>query len=173
MATKRKTDKQNLSTDDKPKKDYSWLRKFQPGQSGNPLGRPPGIVSLAHEIKTIGDEEIDNSGLTYLHALIRKMFQEAIDGDKDTRRELFDRGFGTLIQKNMIVGLTGEIVKFARELGLDDNDITGSDTVRGLLEAGEIHEEGYAGVETNSGLEATTGEGEGSTAASQDSGTIA
>lgn len=107
---------------------------FQKGKSGNPMGRTPGSVSLSTEIKRIANQTCDKTGLSYLHTLILTMFVEAIEGDQETRQILFDRGFGTLIQKNILMQLGGDILKLAQGLGLDASDLAGSTTVRGLLE---------------------------------------
>lgn len=128
MGRKKKeviSDKQDISSD-KPKKDYSYLLpyQFKPGQSGNPAGRAVGAISLPGIIRKISDEAIDPSGMTRLEALIRKLFTEAIEGDQMAREMLFDRGWGTLIQKQqMNFDVTASLLTAAKDSNLDPNEI--------------------------------------------------
>ncbi len=65
---------------------------FEKGQSGNPNGRPPGGLSLAARIRTLGGED----GATYAETLHRIATNE----DETTRlridaiKVLLDRGYG-------------------------------------------------------------------------------
>ena len=158
MAKKSLAEKQkeiSKSTLDKIErlKPYSFIK----GKSGNPNGRTPGSVSLATEIKRVGEQIVDQTGLTYLHMLLIVMYAEAIEGNQETREMLFDRGFGTLVQKAMLMQLGGDILKIAQGLGLDANDLKGSSALRGLLETSEFDSIDTFGIEGNSRSEAGEG----------------
>ena len=130
---------------------------FTKGKSGNPNGRTPGSVSLAIEIKRVGEQVIDQTGLTYLRTLLIVMYVEAIEGNQETREMLFDRGFGTLVQKAMLMQLGGDVLKIAQGLGLDANDLKGSPTLRGLLETSGLDSIDTFGIESDSRSETSEG----------------
>ncbi len=53
---------------------------FKPGQSGNPLGRPKGLLSITGEIKKKLMEIGPDGRRDYLTHLIENMMQDALDG---------------------------------------------------------------------------------------------
>jgi hypothetical protein len=67
-------------------------RRFQPGQSGNPLGRPKGARNRAQVIKTVMAEVHEvgiGSGrrkLTTLELLLLRLRERALSGDRDAVR---------------------------------------------------------------------------------------
>ena len=68
------------------------MPRFQPGQSGNPKGRPPGGTSLAERLRAkCGDDG---------GALVDKLYNIAMDDEQPTRLQidaakvLLERGFG-------------------------------------------------------------------------------
>ena len=130
---------------------------FQKGKSGNPNGRTPGSISLATEIKRAGDQVVDQTGMTYLHTLLLVMYIEAIEGNQETREMLFNRGFGTLIQKNMLMQVGVDVMRMAKELGLTSNELQGSSAIRGLLEVSELDAPGAFGLEGDSRSETSEG----------------
>ena len=156
MARKNHSDKQTEISDSTLKK-IANLKPFPKGKSGNPNGRPPSIVTLASEIKNVFSWKIEKTGLTYLQTLVLTMIVEAIEGNQETREMLFDRGFGTLIQKAMLMQLGGDILKIAQGLGLDANDLKGSSTLRGLLETSGLDSTDTLGIESDSRSEAGEG----------------
>ena len=156
MARKNHSDKQTEISDLTLKK-IANLKPFPKGKSGNPNGRPPSIVTLASEIKNVFSWKIEKTGLTYLQTLVLTMIVEAIEGNQETREMLFDRGFGTLIQKAMLMQLGGDILKIAQGLGLDANDLKGSSTLRGLLETSGLDSTDTLGIESDSRNEASEG----------------
>lgn len=116
MASRKKKTHDQSEISVKPKRDYSYLLpyQFKPGKSGNPGGRTPGIVSLPTKIKQIADEAVDENGQTRLSVLLRTMFQEAIEGDKETRQVLFDQGWGTLIYKQANIDASAMLIEAAK-----------------------------------------------------------
>ena len=156
MARKNHSDKQTEISDLTLKK-IANLKPFPKGKSGNPNGRPPSIVTLASEIKNVFSWKIEKTGLTYLQTLVLTMIVEAIEGNQETREMLFDRGFGTLIQKAMLMQLGGDVLKIAQGLGLDADDLKGSPTLRGLLETSGLDSIDTLGIESDSRNEASEG----------------
>lgn len=68
--------------------------QFLPGVSGNPLGKPPGALSVVAEIKKQLDEiaEEDPQKRKKLELLVRKVIIKAInDGDTSMIRDIIDR----------------------------------------------------------------------------------
>lgn len=155
MARKKIADFQQDGKKEVSEKTVEKLREygFKKGQSGNPAGMPPGTVRLSTAIQAVANRVNNKTGLTYLQTLLVVMFIESIEGDKETRQMLFDRGFGTLLQKNMIMQLGGDILKMAKDMGLEADDLSASPTLRGLLEVAEGGLSGTSGIEGDQGSE--------------------
>jgi len=104
MATK--AAKQDAS---KPKrKQRGPGRRFQPGESGNPKGRPPVGKSLAEAVRRVGDEVVDRGkykGQPRVDVLIRALFAQGTKGNARAAAVLLDRGWGKAPQP--IVGDDG------------------------------------------------------------------
>ena len=68
--------------------------QFQPGQSGNPAGRPPRSRNLKRLMDELLDEsvEITENGSTFRaskrEALLRSLYADALRGDSQARRQL-------------------------------------------------------------------------------------
>jgi hypothetical protein len=75
-------------------------RPFQPGQSGNPLGRPRGFGSLIREQTKDGAELVDAVFKTLRGKTNLKTRQWAIEW-------LADRGWGKAVQSTEITGADG------------------------------------------------------------------
>ena len=82
-------------------KSLANLRPWQPGQSGNPLGRPA-TRSLIKALRQKLDV-VDESGKTGAERLSEKLIELAMDGDTAALRECFDRIEGKPIQANVNV----------------------------------------------------------------------
>jgi Family of unknown function (DUF5681) len=70
--------------------------QFQPGQSGNPSGRPrtkPITDRLREALEEIGDD-----GRPLAEAVMRQWLSMVADGDVSALRELLDRVEGTVVQ---------------------------------------------------------------------------
>lgn len=75
--------------------------RFKPGTSGNPSGRPKGIMAYTRELtqdgKTLIDFWIDILNGKEVHG-----FKPDLDDMKDAARELANRGFGKAVQHQYI-----------------------------------------------------------------------
>ena len=75
-------------------KDMPEGKRFKPGQSGNPVGRPKGALNLKKLIAKIWNEEIiDDDGVPRIRVLksIKALMDKAEKGDVRAFRELADR----------------------------------------------------------------------------------
>lgn len=74
--------------------------RFQKGQSGNPGGQPKGVPDVATMIKMIAREPIDKkTKKTMIEGVLRKAFEDALDGNDKARQFIFDRGWGKAVDK--------------------------------------------------------------------------
>jgi len=79
--------------------------KFEPGQSGNPNGRPLGSKNLSTILREMLEEEIDvvidgvKTKKKFKDAIIRKLMKKAHDGDLKAIIEIFDRVEGKAKQE--------------------------------------------------------------------------
>ena len=70
-------------------------RRFQPGQSGNPKGRPKSItLSEAYRRELARVDPNDPEGRTYAEILAERMRERASSGDVAALREMADRTEG-------------------------------------------------------------------------------
>ena len=70
------------------------LGQFQPGESGNPRGRPKKIMTIVEALRREADRTVqvqiggELRKMTKLEVLVRKTFQSAIDGNMAAARIL-------------------------------------------------------------------------------------
>ncbi len=64
---------------------------FQPGQSGNPSGRPKGIITFANELRKALQEQPNGDGKTRMRRILDAAIDRAEAGDLGYFRELVDR----------------------------------------------------------------------------------
>jgi hypothetical protein len=62
--------------------------RFQPGQSGNPGGRPKGLATIARKVLS---EAAAQGDITKGEALMRKLYDLALDGNVHAIKLLLDR----------------------------------------------------------------------------------
>ncbi len=100
---------------------------FQPGQSGNPTGRPKGTLSLLGIIKRILAETEEGQQRTRAEQVIRAYIADALEQkDGIAIRDLIDRIDGRPMQKiEMSNVLDAEWLSLFK--GLDDSPITTAD----------------------------------------------
>jgi hypothetical protein len=71
---------------------------WQPGQSGNPRGRPPVGLAAAELVRRIGDEVMVSPDgkvhMTRLEGVVRRMYLLAGNGNVQAATILFNRGWG-------------------------------------------------------------------------------
>lgn len=72
--------------------------KFQPGESGNPAGRPKGSRNLSTILKEMLEEEITvdlgdgkKAKKAFKEVIIRKLIKKAADGSEKAIATIFDR----------------------------------------------------------------------------------
>ena len=72
------------------------LKKFQPGQSGNPNGRPKKLPALDEILANVlgQTKEVNGEQITAAEAIIRKLFQQAASGSIQAAKILLERGYG-------------------------------------------------------------------------------
>lgn len=78
---------------------------FQPGQSGNPSGRPKKLKALEEMLENILGE--DKDGVTAAEAILMKLRQKAASGDIKAAEVLLDRYYGKAKQFMEVYGKDG------------------------------------------------------------------
>ena len=79
--------------------------KFQKGKSGNPKGRPKKLPQLDVLLADVlGDEQ---DGITAAQAILMKLRQQALKGDRRAAEILLDRAYGKATQRTEITGADG------------------------------------------------------------------
>ena len=92
--------------------------RFQPGQSGNPAGRPPDKLRrfIHAELDKIGREATDKQeAATKLQVLAERIVDDAISGCIPSRKMLVDRLYPAL-SRHEIAGADGEAVQLRLEM---------------------------------------------------------
>lgn len=87
-------------------------KPFQPGQSGNPAGRPKGSVDIMTRVQRLleGDADLPKAlkeviaarcgdDKKALDAIFISLLLEALQGDAKAAKELLDRGYGKVADK--------------------------------------------------------------------------
>jgi hypothetical protein len=80
------------------------IKKWQPGQSGNPKGRPPKLISITSYLKEHLAEVDEATGKNYAELVALKLIELAIGGDLEAIREILNRVDGKVIEKHEIDG---------------------------------------------------------------------
>lgn len=95
---------------------------WQPGQSGNPAGRPRKADTLTTMLREYGDEVDAESGLTRAQRLARAFWKMAEDGDRQIGQYIFDRLDGK--PKERVEHSESRVLRVKLDDGTDDD--TGS-----------------------------------------------
>ena len=67
------------------------MPKFQPGQSGNPAGRPVGATSFTTKVKEALEKIAEGKDYSYEEAFIKSILKKAIvDGDSSTQKLIWN-----------------------------------------------------------------------------------
>jgi len=79
--------------------------RFIPGQSGNPLGRPPKNVSITSLIKEKLDTIDPKTGKTHAQLITDKIFQIAMSGNLAAAQEILIRTDGKVTERHELTGI--------------------------------------------------------------------
>ena len=115
-------------TDTVKQRNNSGLKPWQPGQSGNPNGRPKNPDSISACIRKIL-EETDSEGVTKAQLIAKKLLALALDGDRQAMDMVLDRMEGRPIQA-LMHGSVNETTQSLLE-GLAANRNGGEDAIQG------------------------------------------
>ena len=77
-------------------------RPFQPGQSGNPGGRPKKEWTWAGLLEAVGEEIEPKSGKKYKELVSRRVWVDAVNGSLGAQKEIMNRMEGLPAQTNLI-----------------------------------------------------------------------
>ena len=72
--------------------------RFQRGQSGNPNGRPKGLAALFHNVM---NEAMADEGITKAEALVRRLFDLAMEGSVPALKLIMDREWPAVKQLDL------------------------------------------------------------------------
>lgn len=93
---------------DKPKKEFTEKQiaaRFKPGQSGNPTGRPKGVISLTKILRDKMNEMAPGQQRTYAEAFITGLLDDAINKRKGLAQAIvYDRYEGKAPQTVVLEG---------------------------------------------------------------------
>jgi hypothetical protein len=78
------------------------LKKWKPGQSGNPKGRPPKLVSITSYLKKDLATIDEKTGKTYAEIVAQKLIDLALGGDLEAIKEILNRIDGKVLDKHEI-----------------------------------------------------------------------
>lgn len=107
----------------KKKGNIENLKHFEPGQSGNPAGRPKGARSLSTILKEMLEQDIvtENENGNKIKkqcqdVIIQKLLQKGAKGDLRAITEILDRVEGKPIQAVKSEGTSEVTIKFSEGL---------------------------------------------------------
>jgi len=80
----------NNETPDKTGENRDNMGRFRPGMSGNPTGRPAGVISITAEIKKKLLEVPDGQQKSYLELLVHRIIKQAVvDGNEQMIKQIW------------------------------------------------------------------------------------
>jgi hypothetical protein len=99
---------------------------FEPGQSGNPKGRPPGSVSITAEIKKKLQEIPEGQQKSYLELLINRILKQAVvDGNEQMIKQIWSYIDGTPRQAENSDPATPVIINVSNKTGMEVREENG------------------------------------------------
>lgn len=98
------------------------LKPFQPGESGNPSGRPLGTRNLSTILKEMLEQDVEVNGekMPFKDSIIKKLIKKANDGNLRAIQEIFDRVEGKAKQEIKVDGIPDPLVNVKIVKGTDD-----------------------------------------------------
>jgi hypothetical protein len=118
-AAKTKVAVKQQKNSDKKKNEHLVKHQWKKGQSGNPNGRPKSGFALNEYITDLANVELEDKK-TMLEAVVRKVYEEALDGNMTAINFLADRILGKPSQSIGIKDVSDEPIKVFDIDGLDD-----------------------------------------------------
>jgi hypothetical protein len=118
-AAKTKVAVKQQKNSDKKKNEHLVKHQWKKGQSGNPNGRPKSGFALNEYITDLANVELEDKK-TMLEAVVRKVYEEALDGNMTAINFLADRVLGKPSQSIGIKDVSDEPIKVFDIDGLDD-----------------------------------------------------
>ena len=118
-AAKTKVAVKQQKNSDKKKNEHLVKHQWKKGQSGNPNGRPKSGFALNEYITDLANVELEDKK-TMLEAVVRKVYEEALDGNMTAIDFLADRILGKPSQSIGIKDVSDEPIKVFDIDGLDD-----------------------------------------------------
>lgn len=107
MSGKKNSDRRNGNGQNKAFVEKKW----KPGQSGNPKGRPK-KKTLSEEIQGLLDDTMKGAGgMTHREALARVIIKEALRGKFQFTKEIYERMEGKVADKTELSGADGDPIE--------------------------------------------------------------
>ena len=134
MASTADKQRQNSGRDDKGRFAKGNPNEFQPGQSGNPKGRPKSItLSEAYRHQLAQPVPKDREGRTYAEVIAALMCQRATQGDVAAAKEIADRVEGKPKQAIDVDMSVRDWREMARTAGIQEAEVVAE--ARRLIES--------------------------------------
>jgi hypothetical protein len=93
------------------KKNTHLKPAWKPGESGNPAGRPKKQHTLSDLLAQFGEHKYDRDK-TYREQLIEIIWEQAMNGDSDFIKLIFDRVEGKALERVLNANVQKEEMKF-------------------------------------------------------------
>jgi hypothetical protein len=105
-----------------PSPDVGKETQFKPGESGNPAGRPPSILSEAYKAVLAQAVPQDPEGRTYAQLIAIGQARSAVKGNTGAAKEIADRVEGKAKESIEISGKDGAPVEFNLNIRFVDEE---------------------------------------------------
>jgi hypothetical protein len=84
----------------------SKLKQWKPGQSGNPKGRPPKLISITSQLKEHLCEIDEATEKTKAEIIVEKLIDLALAGNLEAIKEIMNRVDGKVVERHEIENKT-------------------------------------------------------------------